>query len=135
MLRSKASPFGGRSVSTSAKVYKLCVYLYHTDKMKRLVFKLSYAENILKGEKRSTIRLRSSYRVGEIVEIYVGSARVGRAIIKHIERKRLSEISDEDARIDGFKDRTELLKELMRIYGKKVMSKNPELYIIYFQLL
>ena len=65
----------------------------------------------------------------------MGSARVGRAIIKHIERKRLSEISDEDARIDGFKDRTELLKELMRIYGKKVMSKNPELYIIYFQLL
>lgn len=103
--------------------------------MKRLVFKLSYAENILKGEKRSTIRLRSSYRVGEIVEIYVGSARVGRAIIKHIEKKRLSDISDEDARIDGFKDRTELLKELMRIYGKKVMSKNPELYIIHFQLL
>lgn len=103
--------------------------------MKRLVFRLSYAENILKGEKRSTIRLRSSYRVGEIVEIYVGSARVGRAIIKHIEKKRLSDISDEDARIDGFKDRTELLKELMRIYGKKVMSKNPELYIIHFQLL
>lgn len=103
--------------------------------MKRLVFRLSYAENILKGEKRSTIRLRSSYRVGEIVEVYVGSARVGRAIIKHIEKKRLSDISDEDARIDGFKDRTELLKELMRIYGKKVMSKNPELYIIHFQLL
>ncbi|MDT7890123.1 MAG: ASCH domain-containing protein [Desulfurococcales archaeon] len=103
--------------------------------MKRLVFRLSYAENILKGEKRSTIRLRSSYKVGEVVDVYVGTARVGRAVIRHIERKRLSELSDEDARIDGFRDRAELLRELMRIYGKRVLSKNPELYIIHFQLL
>jgi len=103
--------------------------------MKRLVFRLSYAEGILKGEKKSTIRLRSNYSVGEIVEIYLGSARVGRAIIKRIEKKRLSEIDDQDARIDGFRDRTELLKELNRIYGKKILSKNPEVYIIHFELL
>ncbi len=103
--------------------------------MKRLVFRLSYAENILKGEKRSTIRLKSNYRVGEVVDIYVGTARVGRAVIKHIEKKRLSDLSDEDAKLDGFRDRSELLKELMKIYGKKVLSKNPELYIIHFQLL
>ncbi len=103
--------------------------------MKRLVFKLSYADAILKGEKRSTIRLRSSYKVGEVVEIYVGSARIGRAVIRHIDRKRLSEIDDHDARIDGFRDRAELLKELMKIYGKKVLGKNPELYIIRFELL
>lgn len=103
--------------------------------MKRLVFKLGYAESVLKGEKRTTIRLKPAYRPGEVVEVYVGSARVGRAIIGDVIRKRLSDLGDEDARADGFRDREELLKELMKIYGKKVLSKNPEIYVIHFRLL
>lgn len=103
--------------------------------MKRLVFRLGYAESILKGEKRTTIRLKSIYSPGEVVEVYVGSARVGRAVIREVIRKRLSDLGDEDARADGFGDREELLKELMKIYGKKILSKNPEMYVIHFCLL
>ncbi len=103
--------------------------------MKKLVFKLDYAGKILSGEKTSTIRLHATYREGEIVEVYVGHARIGRAIIKKVTKKRLSELTDEEVRMDGFASKRDLLKELAKIYGKKALENDPEVYVVEFQLL
>jgi len=102
--------------------------------MKKLVFKLDYAGRILSGEKVTTIRLRTNVREGDLVEVYVGHARVGRAVIKKVIRKRLSELSDEELRKDGFSSREQLLRELSKIYGRKVIESNPEVYVIEFEL-
>jgi len=103
--------------------------------LKRLVFKLDYAGKILSGEKVTTIRMHASVREGDIVEVYVGHARVGKALITRVVKKRLSEVSDEEARLDGFRSREELIRALGKIYGKKRVEGDPEVYIIEFKLL
>jgi len=103
--------------------------------VKRLVFRLSYADKILTGKKITTIRLKPIVKEGEIIEIYVGHARVGRAIVKSVKPKKLSELSIEDAMRDGFSSINDLKKELEKIYGRKALLSNPTLYIIEFSLL
>jgi len=103
--------------------------------MKKLVFKLDYAGKILAGEKTTTIRLRTNLKEGDLVEVYVGHARIGRAVIKRVIKKRLSELSDEELRMDGYSSREHLLRDLSRIYGRKVIESDPEVYIIEFELL
>ena len=102
---------------------------------KRLVFKLQFAESILSGEKKSTIRVKTNFRVNDIVDIYVGSARVGKAIIRKIVRKKISELNDHDARKDGFKSREDLVRELSKLYGRGIVSRDIDVYIIEFELL
>ncbi len=102
---------------------------------KRLVFKLQFAERILSGEKTSTIRIKSGFKVNDIVDVYVGSARVGKAVIRRIIRKKISELSDDDARRDGFRNRDELIRELSKLYGRRAISQDREVYIIEFKLL
>jgi len=103
--------------------------------LKKLVFKIDYAGKILSGEKTATVRLHANFREGDIVEVYVGHARVGRAVIKKIVRKKLSELSDEDVKKDGFRSKEEFLRDFARIYGKQIVEKDPEVYIVEFQLL
>lgn len=103
--------------------------------MKRLIFRLSYADKILTGKKITTIRLKPIVKEGEVVEIYVGHARVGRAVVKSVKPKKLSELSIEDAKRDGFSSVDDLRKELEKIYGRKTLSSDPTVYIIEFSLL
>ncbi|MDK6028008.1 ASCH domain-containing protein [Ignisphaera sp. 4213-co] len=103
--------------------------------MKKLVFKLDYAGKILSGEKRTTIRLSTELKENEIVEVYVGHVRVGRALIKKVQKKKLSELSDEEIKADGFNSREELLKALAKIYGNKRVYSDPFIYLIEFQLI
>ncbi len=103
--------------------------------MKKLVFKLDYAGKILSGEKTTTIRLQSHLKEGDIVEVYVGHVRVGRAIIRKVIKKKLTELTDDDAQKDGFRCKDDLIKALSRIYGRSVIESNPDVYIIEFNLL
>lgn len=103
--------------------------------MKKLVFKLDYAGKILSGEKTTTIRLSTDLSEGDIVEVYVGHVRVGKALIKRVYRKRLSSLSDEEVRSDGFKSREDLVRVLSKIYGSKRINSDPEVYVIEFRLL
>ncbi|MEL9939554.1 MAG: ASCH domain-containing protein [Ignisphaera sp.] len=103
--------------------------------MKKLVFKLDYAGKILSGEKRTTIRLSTDLRENEIVEVYVGHVRIGKAIVKKVQKKKLSELSDDEIKADGFNTREELLKALAKIYGSKRVYSDPVVYIIEFQLM
>ncbi len=103
--------------------------------MKKLVFKLEYAGKILTGEKTTTIRLNTDLREGEIVEVYVGHVRIGRAIIKSIKKKKLDKLTEEEIKTDGFSSREALIKELSKIYGRRRISNNPDIYIIEFKLI
>ncbi len=87
--------------------------------MKYLNFSEDFTEKIRKGEKRATLRLGiKDYRPGEKVIIRCGDREIGVATIMDVNFKRFREISEEDAKIDGFKSRDELRMALKKFYGK-----------------
>jgi len=103
--------------------------------MKKLVFKLDYAGKILAGEKTTTIRLATNLRENDIVDVYVGHVRVGKAKILKVYRKRLSELTEEEVKADGFNSKEDLIKSLAKIYGNKILNTDPVVYVIEFKLL
>lgn len=103
--------------------------------MKKLVFKLDYAGKILSGEKTTTIRLSTDLSEGDIVEVYVGHVRVGRALIKKVYRKRFGSLSEEEIRSDGFQSREDLIKALSKIYGGRRINSDTDVYVIEFKLI
>jgi len=103
--------------------------------LKKLVFKLDYAGKLLSGEKVTTIRLSTNLNPGEVVEVYAGHVRIGRAKIISVRRKKIRELTDEDAQADGYISREELLRDLSKIYGRSRLRDESEVYIIEFQML
>ncbi len=87
--------------------------------MERINFDPEYVELILEGRKTTTVRKGiKSYPVGRIVELTVNNAKpFALAKIKKVVVKRVSELSDSDAKLDGFESRDELISALRRIYG------------------
>ena len=86
---------------------------------KYLNFSEDFTEKIKKGEKTATLRLGvKDYHEGEEVIIRAGSEELGYAKIIAVRLKKFSEITEEDAKIDGFKNKEDLKKELERFYGK-----------------
>jgi len=103
--------------------------------LRHMKFRDEYIPLILEGVKRSTIRLDRKYRVGET--LYVTSVKKGKRYCKikilDIYRKRLSELTDEDAHMDGFSSREELISALKKIYGD--ISDDTVLFIYRFKKL
>lgn len=105
-------------------------------RLKKLRFRDELIPLILSGRKRATIRLGTkSLSEGEVV--YIASETTGRvfgkARITRIVQKKLSELSDEDARMDGFRDRIALLEALKAIYGD--LPEDSPVYVIEFTVL
>ena len=73
-------------------------------------------------------------RVGEVVDVVAGRTHIGSAVITSVEVKKVSQLTDEDARLDGFGSREELLSELRSIYGRAV-TDSTEVKVIRFRLL
>jgi hypothetical protein len=84
--------------------------------------------------KVTTIRLISNVKVGDLVDIIAGDLKVGTAIVENVEVKKLRDLTDVDAINDGYNTKEELIKDLLKIYGKKV-SSDSEVKIIHFKLL
>ena len=85
---------------------------------KKINFDEEYVEAIRSGEKVTTVRRGiKSYPVGRIVELTVNYRPFARARVDKVVIKRVKELSDEDARRDGFSSRDDLIKALKRIYG------------------
>ncbi len=84
--------------------------------------------------KVTTIRLVSNVKVGDLVDIIAGDLKVGTAIVENVEVKKLRDLTDIDAINDGYNTKEELIKDLLKIYGKKV-SNDSEVKIIHFKLL
>lgn len=103
-------------------------------KRRRLLFKKEYGAGIINGTKTSTVRLSSSLKAGDEVDVIAGKVKLGVAKIESVEVKKIRELTDEDAIMDGFKNRDELVKALKRIYGKKI-SDSTEVKLIKFRMI
>ncbi|RLE49316.1 MAG: hypothetical protein DRJ31_05380 [Candidatus Methanomethylicota archaeon] len=99
---------------------------------KQLNFKKEYKEKIASGQKTSTIRLKTNLRKGDEVEILSGGFKVGIARIVSVESKLVCELTDEDARRDGFRDKRELMKALKRYYGE--LKGEDRVHVIGFEI-
>jgi hypothetical protein len=102
-------------------------------KMKKLIFKKEYGPDILDGKKVSTVRLFTKIKKGEIVEIIAGRIKIGTARVENVETKKVEDLTDDDARLDGFRNKEELVKALRKIYGKRINSET-EVKLIKFKL-
>ena len=100
-------------------------------KFKQLNFKKEYGKMILSGRKITTIRRSTNLRPGDIVELIAGGESCGYAKVLSVKKKKVSELSDEDAVRDGFKDIKELIKALKKHYHK--IKPEMEVYIISFE--
>ena len=74
-----------------------------------------YVEALLSGVKRGTIRLGVVKPDRELF-IHSGGRIVARAVVESVEYRRVSELTDEDARLDGFPSREALIRALRRLY-------------------
>jgi len=101
--------------------------------VKSIMFAKEYEELILKKRKLCTIRKgKRDFEIGEKVALYCNNKRIAIAKIESIEYKKLSEITEEDAKKDGFESKKALKKALKKHY-KKVRSKDM-FTIIHFRL-
>jgi hypothetical protein len=102
--------------------------------MRHLEFDGRYAEAILSGRKRDTVRLgrKPNLEEGDEVIIHSGGYAIGRAVIEKIESKTVEELTDEDAFLDGFSSREELITALKTHY--KEVSLDSPAHVIRFRL-
>lgn len=101
---------------------------------KRITFKAAYAADILEGRKESTVRLNTSLKKGDVVDIIAGMVKIGTAKVESVEEKTVSQLTNEDAVRDGFENREELLKALKKIYGNRI-GETTRVKVIRFRLL
>jgi len=84
---------------------------------RRLKFKKRYLQMILEGRKRSTIRLGRLVLRDRLLTIVGDGRPIALARVDEVIYKKVRELTDEDARVDGFRGLIDLFRELRRIYG------------------
>ncbi len=91
-----------------------------------------FVDLILEGKKTSTIRL--GYWVPKYDEIILHGGGRPFAVVRitKVERKRVSEINDEDAIRDGMNNKEELINELRKVYGN--LKEDYVVTIIHFEV-
>lgn len=100
--------------------------------MRNLKFDGKYKDLLLSGKKSATIRVgKVNLKPGDEVLVHSGGYVLGKARIKRVEKKRVSELTDEDAIMDGFKNKEELLDALKEHY--KNIKPDTEVTVIEFE--
>lgn len=84
---------------------------------RRLNFSKEYKELLLRREKVTTIRMRLVASPGERMLVYAGEEKVGEVVIEKVLEKKVKELSDSDAQMDGFKSVKQLKKALKKHYN------------------
>ena len=102
--------------------------------VRHLEFDGRYAEAILSGKKRATVRLggRPNLNPGDEVLIHSGGYALGKAVIEGVETKTVGELTDEDAVLDGFSSREELINALKSHY--RYVNDDSPAHVIAFRL-
>ncbi|MCS7122069.1 MAG: ASCH domain-containing protein [Archaeoglobaceae archaeon] len=95
--------------------------------MKHLEFDGKYLDDLLSGKKKTTIRKFVRFKLGDRVLVHAGGKIVGEAKILSIEKKKIDEISDEDAKLDGFSSKEDLIAEL------KKLGYKDYIYVVKFE--
>lgn len=84
---------------------------------RHLMMKGEYAKAVLSGLKRATIRLgivKPKYRE---VMLHAGGKPIAIIEIERVTHKKVKELTDRDAKLDGFENREELIKALKKAYN------------------
>ncbi len=85
---------------------------------RRINFDSKYVSAIVNGKKVTTIRKGiKRYPVGRVIDLTVDNEPFARAKVDKVIVKRVKELTDIDALLDGFKSREELIDALKMIYG------------------
>jgi len=100
---------------------------------RHIMVKGRFVDLILNGRKKSTIRLgRVVPRYDEVI-IHGGGRPIAKAKIVRVVYKRVKELTDEDAKKDGYANVDELVKDLEKVYGRKI-SPDDVVTIIEFEV-
>ncbi len=99
---------------------------------KHLMLKSEYAPLILEGKKTTTIRLGHLEVKHREFYINSGGRIIAKAILKNVEYKKIKDLTDEDARLDGFSSKEELIEALKKHY--KHVTEDDEVTIITFEI-
>jgi len=100
--------------------------------MKHLFFDGKYLEALKTGEKKITIRIeKPNIRVGDIIIFHAGGKVIGKFKIKNIYTKKLYQITDEEAKLDGYNSKEELIKAIKEHYPR--IKDTKEVVIIEFE--
>ncbi len=102
--------------------------------MRHLEFDGRYARAIVSGRKRATVRLgrKPNLKPGDEILIHSGGRVIARAVVERVESKRVDELSDEDALLDGFSNRKELIDALKRHY--RDVDNDSQAHIVVFRV-
>lgn len=98
-----------------------------------LMIKEKFLKHILNGIKTTTIRLGKVVAKCNKVIIHSGGKPVAEALIKNIAYKKICELTDEDAKKDGYNSVEELISDLKSIYGSNI-SKDDVVSLIEFEI-
>ncbi|MFO0899058.1 MAG: ASCH domain-containing protein [Pirellulales bacterium] len=96
-----------------------------------LLFKKKFLPAIRAGEKTQTIRLWKHRRMRAGQRSYVPG--VGHIVVETVERVALADLTDEDARRDGFATAGELQLELAHLYAAE-LAAGRQAYRVRFRL-
>ena len=85
---------------------------------RHIMVKGEYGKLILEGKKVATIRLgKVKPRYKEMI-VHGGGRPLAKIEITNVTYKKVRELTDEDAKKDGFRDLKELLSHLKKVYGR-----------------
>lgn len=85
---------------------------------RRLTMKGELVDLVLRGLKNTTIRLGRLKPKHRVVVLHGGGRDVAKIEITGVKYRRLGDLTDEDAKRDGFESLEDLLKALRKMYGK-----------------
>ncbi|MCX8204854.1 MAG: ASCH domain-containing protein [Candidatus Nezhaarchaeota archaeon] len=85
---------------------------------RRLTMKGELADLVVKGLKSTTIRLGKLKLKHRVLTLHGGGRDVARVEVTEVRYRKLRDLTDEDARRDGFENLEALLKALRGMYGE-----------------
>jgi len=100
---------------------------------RHIMIKGRFVEALMNGVKRATIRLGHVVPRYREVIIHGGGRPVAKAVITNVIYKKVRDLTDEDAKKDGYNSVKELIEDLERIYNRKI-SPDEEVTIIEFEV-
>jgi len=100
---------------------------------RHIMLKKDFAGLVLAGIKTATIRLGIVKPKKKQVLLHSGGRVLAELEITDVEVKKVRELTDEDAKQDGFQSKKQLIENLERIYGR--ISPDDHVTIIRFRVL
>ncbi|MEB3844739.1 MAG: ASCH domain-containing protein [Desulfurococcales archaeon] len=99
---------------------------------RHIMLKKKYGDMLLSGKKTTTIRVGIVKPRYDTLIVHSGGRPIAIVRIEDVTVKRVSELTDEDARRDGFPDRSTLIEALRKMYGR--IGGDEPVTIIRFKL-